>query len=589
MDYHRDTLPQTFRGALLPTHSSHDPAMFRKLLIVLLAGSAFLLPAVHARPAKAPAALQQGGEDLLPRAVFEVLLGEIALDRGKADVALSAYVDLARRSKDPRVLQRAFEIATDNRMFELALEMARLWSQSDPQSFRAQQAITAALVQLNRLDDLAPQIALMLERDKERLAEHLLYLNRMLARQPDRAAVNRLVRKVASPYAGIAEAHYAMAVAALAADEQQQARDEALKALELRPDWEPAALVHARALAKTAPAEAIAFLRRFVRNNPKAADARLMLARLLLGEKAYEQARAQFSRILEDYPDSPEVLYPAAMLALQQDDRVSARAMLEKLLAGPFPDKSTVHFYLGGIEEEEKQDGAALSHYQQVIAGDHYLGAKGRAALILTRQGRFDEALSMLRQSKAQTKEERFRLGLAEAGVLREAKRSGEAFEVLEQLLKESPDDPELLYESALTAERIGRLEVFEARLRRLIALKPDDAHALNALGYSLADRNVRLDEAYDLIKKASDLKPQNPFIMDSLGWVLFRQGKVKEGLQLLQAAYKLRPDPEIAAHIGEVLWVLGRQDEARAIWRSAAEQYPDNEALSATIKRFQP
>ena len=564
--------------------------MFRKLPPFLLACLIVLSPLAYAQAAaKTAASAESVGADMLPRTVFGVLLGEIALDRGKSDIALGAYVDLARRSRDPVVIQRAFEIANGKNMFDLALELARLWGQSDPQSFQAQQAITATLVRLNRLDELAEQIAVMLERDKTRLGEHLIYLNRMLASQPDKAAVDRLVQKVASPYVGIAEAHYAMAVAAFSAGDHERSRQQASKAIELRPDWELAALVYARALAKAAPVESIAFLRRFVSDNPKAADARLTLARLLIAEKNYGEAREHFERILEDYPDTPEVLFPTAMLALQQKDNAAARALLERLLTGSFADKSTVHYYLGEIDEDEKKFDSALGHYQQVISGDQYLTARGRAALMLTRQGRFEEALSLLRLADTKTKDERLRLGLAEASVLREAKRNSEAFEVLEKLLKESPDDTDLLYESALTAERLGKFDIFEKRLKRSLELRPDDAHTLNALGYSLADRNVRLDEAYALIKKAANLKPNDPFIMDSLGWVLFRQGKAEEGLAILQAAYKIRPDAEIAAHVGEVLWTLGRREEALSLWRSAAEKQPDNEVLATTIKKFRP
>lgn len=592
MDYHRVMAARLGAVFSTLTYTSHHPAMFRKLFASLLLCSLalpMLADAQSAAARKPQISPPQTEEDLLPRAVFEVLLGEVALDRGKPDVALAAYVDLARRSKDPRVLRRAFEIAHENRLYDLGLELARLWAQSEPQSFRAQQAVTASLVQLNRMDELAQHLPTMFERDKERLVDHLLYLNRMLAKQPDRAAVSKLVQQVASPYAGIAEAHYAIAVAAFSAGELALAKSEAGKAIDLRPDWELPVLVYARVLARSAPVEAIGYLRAYVDNYPKAADARLLLARLHLGEKQYEPARQHFNRILEDYPDSPEALFPAAVLAMQQDDRAAARMLLEKLLTTDFADKSTAHYYLAMLDEDDKRPESALAHYEQVMAGEYYLAARGRAAQIMAKQGRFDAALSMLRQTTAKTKEERLRLGLTEGGVLREAKRHQETFALLEKLLKDSPDDLELLYEAALAAERLGKFELFEKRLKRLLELKPDDAHALNALGFSLAERNIRLEESHALIKKASDLRPGDPFIMDSLGWVLFRQGKVEEGLKLLQAAYKIRMDPEIAAHIGEVLWTQGRREEALTVWREASQKFPQSEVLLKTIKKFQP
>lgn len=564
--------------------------MFRKLLAVFLlcfaSGNLLAASKPAPKPSGKPPLVE---EDLLPRAVFSVLMGELALDRGKTELALSAYVDLARRTNDPRVLERAFEIAAHARQYEIALQLAQLWGTADPQSFKAQQAITATLVQLNRTEELTAQIALMLERDKPQLAENLLELNRMLARQPDRAAVERLIKKVTAPYADLPEAHYALGVAAYASGNLARARTETAKAIELRPDWELAALVHGKTLAKNSPEEAIQFLQNFVATYSKAADTRIYLARLLLAAKRYSEAREHFDRILEDYPDAPEALYPAAMLALQQNDTTHARHLLDKLMAGSFPDKSTVHFFLGQIDEDEKHYDAALDHFRQVIAGDQYLSARLRMAILLTQLGRVDEALTQLKATQAKTKEERLRLDTVHANILREAKRYDEALTLFEKLVAQHPDDVELLYDSALLAERLGKIALFETRLRHLLKLKPDDTHSLNALGYSLADRNVQLDEAYALIKKAADLKPNDPFIMDSLGWVLYRQGKLQEGLNWLEAAHKIRPDPEIAAHLGEVLWKVGRREEALQVWRDASAKHPGSDVLSATLKRFQP
>ncbi|MGE5384662.1 MAG: tetratricopeptide repeat protein [Betaproteobacteria bacterium] len=545
-----------------------------------------------APPAKKPPVVKEAAnpqEDLLPRSVFEVLLGEIALQRGNADVALGAYVDLARRSQDPRALARAIEIAGATQRYELALELSRQWAKVEPQSFQAQQALTTSLMLLNRTDELADQIAVMLERDKPRLAENLLYLNRMLARQPDRQAVNRLVEKVAAPYAGIAEAHYAMGLAALGAGDQVRARVESGKALELRPDWEGAALLRAQVLAKESPAQAAQLLEEFVDHNPKAADARLTLARLLLSEQKYGEARRQLDRVLEDYPNSPEVLYPAAMLALQQNDAAGGRLLLERLLASNFSDKSAVHFFLGQVDEDQKNLPAALAHYRQVTAGEHFVQARARAAQVLAQQGQVDDAVKLLKGTTGRTADEKARLAIAEAALLRDAKRYAEAYARLELALKSYPDNVDILYDTALMAERLGKMDVLEARLKRVLELKPDYAHALNALGYSWADRNLHLEEAAKLIQRARELAPKDPYIMDSMGWVLYRQGKLAEALETLEMAYKLSPDPEIAAHLGEVLWQLGRRDEALKLWRAAAEKSPGNEELLATMKKFQP
>jgi Flp pilus assembly protein TadD len=204
------------------------------------------------------------------------------------------------------------------------------------------------------------------------------------------------------------------------------------------------------------------------------------------------------------------------------------------------------------------------------------------------RQNKLDEARERLATARAGDPDD-LRLVVAEAQLLRDAGRHVEAYAFLARMLEVRPDDPELLYETSLAAEKLDYLDVMERHLRRLIALKPDSAQGYNALGYSLADRNLRLDEAADLLNKAVSLAPDDPFILDSKGWLLFRQGKSAEALAALQTAYSRKPDAEIAAHIGEVLWALGRRDEALAVWREAAKAHPSNEVLTATIKRFVP
>jgi tetratricopeptide (TPR) repeat protein len=195
----------------------------------------------------------------------------------------------------------------------------------------------------------------------------------------------------------------------------------------------------------------------------------------------------------------------------------------------------------------------------------------------------------MIRSTQASSNTERTQLILAESQLLRESGKHADAYALLESALAKQPDNTELLYETALTAERLGKTDVLEKHLKRLLEIKPDHAHALNALGYSFAERNIRLNEAHQLITHALSLAPQDPFIMDSLGWVLFRQGKLNEALTTLENAYKIKSDPEIAAHIGEVLWALNRKEEARTVLRDAANKYPDNEVLSSAIKKLKP
>jgi len=276
-----------------------------------------------------------------------------------------------------------------------------------------------------------------------------------------------------------------------------------------------------------------------------------------------------------------------AVLSIQLKDYDEAEVELKRLLELGYNEPDNIRLYLGQIAEERKRWTEALAWYGKIGPGAQYVSARVHMAQTMQQLGKLDEARRILQESTAGSPAERGQFLIAEAQLLREAGRHADAYAVLEEGLARHPDEPDLLYETALSAEKVGKLDVVERDLRRLIELKPDHAHAYNALGYSLADRNERLDEAQRLIDKALQLAPQDPFILDSKGWILFRQGDAGAALDVLNKAFGLRADPEIAAHVGEVLWALGRKDEARKTWADAAKANPGNEALSATIKRF--
>jgi tetratricopeptide (TPR) repeat protein len=532
---------------------------------------------------------QAGAETTLARSVFQSLIGEFALQRGDTRLSVDAWSDLALRTRDPKVLARAVEVAGFARQYDRALELSRLWLEVEPESTRARQAQSSLLVLANRLEELAPQMAIVLERDKANIASNLLHLNRMLSRHEDKKAVLQLVEQLAAPYDSLPEAQFAIAQAAANAGDTMRALSAAEKALLLRPDWETAALARAQLQARQSNLTAIASLNDFVERNPSTREARLTLARLLIGEKRYDEARQHFDRLLKDNPENPEIIYPIAMLALQQGDARTGRQQLEKLLKTEFADKSTVHFFLGQLDQEQKQPEAALEHYRQVTTGNQFIAARARSAQILLQMGKPEEARELLHNTRGGSADERTQLTLAEAQLLRDAGRHAEAYEVLAGALASQPDNPEMLYDAALTAERSGRPELLETHLKHLLTLQPDHPHALNALGYSWAERNIRLDEAHELITRALTLRPDDPFITDSLGWIQYRQGRAEDALKTLERAYRTKADPEIAAHLGEVLWHLGRRDEAKRLLNEAARQHPDNEVLSGAIKKLLP
>jgi tetratricopeptide (TPR) repeat protein len=540
---------------------------------------------VQATPAIPAAALPK--IDLTADLLHQFLVAELAGYRGYMGLSVGTYRDLAKATRDPRVAQRAAEIALHTRQYEAALESARIWAEVAPESQQARQMLASLLAASGRSDELAVHVTKMLAAEGANVGPAMLRLPRIFARNPDKAAVQRLIDQVTAPYLGIAETHFARAVAAFEAQDALRAQAESRRALTLKPDWEQAVLLNAQVTPNRS--EIIDSLTRFVADNPKARDARLALARTLVAEKRYEEARKEFNILLASYPDNADVIYAVAVLSLQLNEPGLAEGHLKRLVELGYSESNAARLYLGQIAEERKRWDEAIKWYAQVGAGEQYFQAQLRLAHAFAQSGRIDEARRTLQQATATTPRDRVQLLIAEAQLLREAGRYAEAYAVLEDGLVTQPNQPELLYEAALAAEKAGRIEILERNLRQLIKQNPDHAHALNALGYSLADRNERLEEAQQMIEKALTLQPDDPFILDSKGWVLFRKGDAAGALDALKRAYGMRADPEIAAHLGEVLWSLNRRDEALKTWMDAARANPNNEVLAATLKKFKP
>lgn len=541
-----------------------------------------------------PAAAEKSAENLpdltlTPQILYQMLLAEIADGRGDFHFAAGAYADLARSTRDPRIARRAAEIAIYARQPATALEMAKLWAEIDPKSPQARQMLVGLLLVAQRFDEATPHLAKLLALEGDHVGDALLRLNYLLSRYPDKAAAALLIDRLTQPYENLAEAHFARAQADENAGNDARALAEIGRAQKLRPDWEPAVLFEAQILQKSSHAKALGVLRRYLDVHPKARQVRLAYARALVGEKHFAEARREYSVLLDANKDDQEAVYAVALLSLQLNDLAAAESGFKRLLDLDVGDANVARFYLGQIAEQGKHPEEALSWYDKVTPGEQYLAANVRAAALLAKQGKLEAGRKSLQQAAVADPSERVSLLIAESQLLNEAGRTADAFDLLDGALAAQPEQPELLYETALLADKLGRYEVLERNLRKLIKLQPDHAQAYNALGYSLAERNLDLDEAQRLIDKALALSPDDAFILDSKGWVLYRRGDSDGALGYLQKAYSLRPDPEIAAHLGEVLWMLGRHDEAEKTWNEAIRAHPGNEALAATIKKFKP
>ena len=518
--------------------------------------------------------------------LYQMLLGEIALQRGSPGLAAQTYAELAGRTKDPRVARRAVEVANVARTPQYALEAARVWHEADPASLQALQSLAGLLLGMRQVDKAEPYLAKLLAIDAAAAANGFMQLSRLLAGNPDKQANLRLVRNLAAQHPELPQARLALAQAALAANDEAGALAEARRAAKLQPGWEAAAIFEAQVLQRKSPEAAGKSLAAFLQTYPKSRDARLAYARLLVSERKLTEARSEFTKLLAAYPDNSDVMYAVALLAAQLKDYATAETNLKRLLELGFRDPNGVRFTLGQIAEENKDWQAASDWYLSIASGEHFLPSRMRTASVLAKQGKLAEARAFLHKVNA-SGEQRVQLLVAEAQLLREANQNREAFELLGKALETQPEQPELLYDHALTAEKLERFEVLEGNLRKLIQVKPDHAHAYNALGYSFAERNLHLPEARKLIERALELSPEDYYIIDSLGWVLYRQGDLKGAATQLRRAYVGRPDGEIGAHLGEVLWVMGERAEAERIWDESLKNHPDNETLQKTVKRL--
>jgi tetratricopeptide (TPR) repeat protein len=527
--------------------------------------------------------------DLSGQMLYEFLMSEIAAQRGSPGLAAQTYVELAKRTRDPRVARRAVEIANFAQMRDLALQAARIWHETDPASTQALQTVTVLLVSLKRVDDAEPYLAKLIGATATSAENVFMQLSRLLGANPDPAANLRVVKKLAERHPQLPQAHFALSQAAASANDEALALAEIRQAAALRPDWEIAAVYEAQLLQRKSPGEAAKRLAGYLEKHPDSRDVRLNYARTLVLDKRFPEARAEFERILARHKDDADAIYAVGILALQVKEYGIAEGNMKRLLDLGYRDPNTVRYTLGQIAEEQKDWGKAIEWYNSIQRGEHALPARMRAANAIAKQGKLDDARAFLRMAKPQGEQERVQLVVAESQLLREANQHRVAFELLGEALSKTPDQPDLLYDHALTAEKLDRFDVLESSLKRLIQLKPDHAHAYNALGYSFAERNVRLPEAKQLIEKALEISPNDFFIIDSLGWVLYRMGDLKGAATQLRRAWDGRPDGEIGAHFGEVLWMLGQREEARRIWQEAQKASPDNETLRKTLKRFIP
>jgi tetratricopeptide (TPR) repeat protein len=534
---------------------------------------------------------------------YELLVGELTVQEGEPAAGFALMLDAARKTSDPQLYQRATDIALQAHSGDAALQAATAWKQDLPASRDANRYVLQILIALNRIADTAEPLKseLRMAPEAERLSV-LAAVPRAYARASDRKLAASVVEAALADYLGNpATASAAWTTAGrmrLAADDKDGALDAARRgqAADLRAEGP---VIVALELMEPKRPEAEALVRKYLDDRESTPgplpEIRMAYARVLLDAQRYAEATAQLQAVTRDKPDYPEGWLVLGSLQLQDNQLAPAQASLERYvaLAGqspqaePNPGLAQAYLSLSQLAEKRKDYAAAENWLGKIENSADLAQAQTRRASILASQGKLEEGRRLIRALPERTPEQaRLKLN-AEVGLLREFKHYRQAHELLAQALAKTPQDTDLLYEQSMLAEKLGLLDEMERLLRQVIELKPDYHHAYNALGYSLADRNTRLPEARELIRKAIEFAPSDPFIKDSLGWVEFRMGNKQEAVQIFEAAYKAKPDAEIAAHWGEVLWSLGQRDRALTVWKEGQRLNAENETLLETLKRL--
>ncbi len=520
-----------------------------------------------------------------PESLADLLIAEVAAQRELYGVTMGYYGEQARAHRDPLVASQAAKLAAYLNDPVAASELGEIWLEGEPESRDARQLLALSYIEQGERDKAAAQIDELMKGDPQRALVELV----SQAHNLDEAGNVQLLAALGSltdRYPDQAPLWYARALNLEMEKQPQLALNACEQAIRLDSTHEDSVLLKARLLHELErDQDAEDFLRKTLRKYPDAKRVRVLYARLLIQTNQLNKADEQLAWINDNYQDDPEIRLSLALLAMEQGDSKQGPVMLDELLEQNFRSDE-IHFYLGHAAETAGELQTAMDHYM-TVQGPNQLRARVQAARLMNDRGLDAEAAALMTRLRDQHPEQLPTLYAAEADMLSRAGNPERAMALLSDALAQLPDNTELLYTRAMTAERLDNIDQLEADLRRMLELQPEDATALNALGYTLADRTERFDEAEQYITAAYDLRPNDPAVIDSMGWLRYRQGRPDEALPYLQQAYELFPDQEVAAHLGEVLWALGQKKQARQIWREALAAQPDSRKIPETVLRL--
>ena len=568
------------------------PAANRGFTFVLILLAAFL------QSSCATTATQSAGSEqpvekveypLTDDLLFELLAAEFAGNTGELDLSVKYYLQAMEDTEDDRVAARSAYIALYAERYDEVLQSLQRWQELAPDADEINRVYAVTYLKLGKNKLAASYLYKQLSNSEADDREQVRAVKTLLQKESDTPNSREVLKELnillgSNVYMQILEARYAA---------QLEEYDAALvlldKVLLADPSLADVHIIKSRILAAQGKRkESMEIVRTVLADHPDNYNLRLNYARLLVDEKKFKEAREQFLILLKENPDNADTLLSLALLSIETKQLAESQVYLEKLIA---LDKKVdiANYYLGRIAQNDKKSKIAIAYFLKVKHGDYVFDAKLRIAGLFAKLGRGLEGLRQLEilAEKQTAWPNRVRVYLAQGEILRDLAKHEEAVEMYSRALQQNPDDPDLLYARALAAEKVDRLDITETDLLRVLSSEPENANALNALGYTLADKTERLEDALKYIQRAAELVPDDAAILDSLGWVSYRLGKMQDALKWLQIAFEKLEDAEIAAHYGEVLWMNDRKQEARQVWDKGIASNAKHPVLVETLKRL--
>ncbi|MEK7991575.1 MAG: tetratricopeptide repeat protein [Thiotrichaceae bacterium] len=529
---------------------------------------------------------------------YKYMVAELARRRGYYSLSAQYFLDIAQVLLDLELAERASRLALHEKDYPLAYQATKLWLRLDASSLPARYNLTRILVQQNQPQEAAEHLDILLSvlEDKPDSQQRLIM---EIIEDQDQEQVAKLMDFVMQKHSNnpVTLLLYARILVGSDKLEKTQAILEQLFELEAKdsaaaknPSYDEAVPIYIYVLSQqNKTAQALTWLKGLLEKKPNNPDWQLSYARLLAENDQIAEAITSFEKLVANDPNNEKLLYALGVLHLQTEQLTKAKIYFNRLLNAD-PENDLAYYYLAQIAELEKKTDTALAWYQQIDeTSNNYLNSQARIAILLVDLGKLDQAVEHLHRISTHNESERLSLLQFEVELYMQQERYSDALMVYDANIELYPDNLNLRYMRAILAEKMGHIQLFEKDLRHILAIEPEHIDALNALGYTLSNHTDRHEEAYELVKKAYELQPDVYYILDSMGWVLYHKGELAKAVGYLRKAYELNPDPEIAAHLGEVLWANGQQQEAKQIWQQATELFPDEEQLQEVIQRFIP